>query len=140
MKIKLLLSVICVAVMLIAVSGCTGQTTATESGSIVESQQQETSNETVSQKNAVRKAKQYLDTMAFSYEGLISQLEFEQFSHDDAVYGVDNCGADWNEQAAKKAKSYLDTMAFSRESLIDQLEFDKFTYEQAVYGVEANGL
>ena len=95
---------------------------------------------TVSQKNAVRKAQSYLNTMAFSRNGLIKQLEFEGFPNEDAVYGVDHVSVDWNEQAVKKAKSYLDTMAFSRDGLIKQLEFEGFTYEQAVYGVEKNGL
>ena len=52
---------------------------------------------------------------------------------------MDNCGADWNEQAAKKAQSYLDTGSFSREQLIDQLEYEKFTTEQAEYGVSQVG-
>lgn len=95
---------------------------------------------TVSQQNAVKKAKSYLNFTAFSRKGLIEQLEFEGFTHDDAVYGVDNVGADWNEQAVKKAKSYLDFTAFSRKGLIEQLEFEGFTHEQAVYGTEQNGL
>ncbi len=78
--------------------------------------------------------------MPFSYTGLIEQLEYEQYSHDDAVYAADNCGADWNEQAAKKAQSYLDIMEFSRQGLIDQLQFEGYTYEQAVYGVNQVGL
>ena len=69
----------------------------------------------------------------------MSQLEYEQYTHEEAVYAVDNCGADWNEQAARSAKEYLDIMSFSREGLIEQLEFDGFTNEQAVYGVEQNG-
>ena len=96
--------------------------------------------ETASQKNAVAKAKQYLNVMPFSHSGLVKQLEYEKFSHEDAVYGADNCGANWNEQAAKKAKQYLELMPFSRDSLIDQLLFDGFTREQAVYGVTAAGL
>ena len=77
--------------------------------------------------------------MAFSYSGLVEQLEFEQYSHDDAVYAADNCGADWNKQAAKSAKNYLEMMPFSREELISQLEFEGFSHEEAVYGAEANG-
>ncbi len=95
--------------------------------------------ETIGQKNAVAKAKSYLDFMAFSRKGLIGQLEFEKFSHEEAVYGADHCGADWFEQAAKKAESYLDIMAFSRDGLIEQLEFEGFTHEEAVYGVESVG-
>lgn len=97
-------------------------------------------NGTVSQINALAKAKQYLSVMAFSYNGLIQQLEYDQFSNADAKYGVDNCGADWNEQAAKKAKNYMNTMAFSRGGLIDQLKFDGFTEAQAKYGADAVGL
>ena len=99
----------------------------------------EGSKETIGQKNALRKAKSYLNLGGFSKEGLIEQLEFEQFSHEDAVYGAENCGADWNEQAAIKAESYIDIMAFSRDQLIDQLEFDGFTHEQAVHGAESVG-
>jgi len=95
---------------------------------------------TVSQKNAVQKAKSYLNYTGFSHDGLVAQLEYEQFSHADAVYGADNSGANWNEQAAKKAKSYMAYSAFSRGSLIDQLVYDKFTQAQAEYGANAVGL
>ncbi len=94
---------------------------------------------TTGQKNALSSAKSYLKILSFSYEGLIKQLEYEKYSHEDAVYAVDNCGADWYDQAAKKAESYLSFMAFSRDRLIAQLEYEGFTREQAVYGVEANG-
>ncbi|MBQ4556961.1 MAG: Ltp family lipoprotein [Clostridia bacterium] len=94
---------------------------------------------TIGQKNALESAKDYLAFTAFSYEGLIEQLEFEDYSHEDAVFAADNCGADWNEQAAKSAKDYLSFSSFSRQSLIEQLEFEGFTHAQAVYGVEANG-
>lgn len=107
---------------------------------IIEANPTPTSSETISQKNAVKKAKLYLDYSAFSYNGLVKQLEYEQFSHDDAVYGADNSGADWNEQAAKKAKSYMDYSAFSRGGLIDQLKHEGFTQSQAEYGVNTVGL
>ncbi len=94
---------------------------------------------TMGQKNALSSARSYLEFSAFSYDGLIKQLEFENYSHEDAVFAVDNCGADWNEQAVKSAKSYLDTSSFSKDSLIEQLEYEGFTHEQAVYGVEQNG-
>jgi colicin import membrane protein len=97
-------------------------------------------NETLSQKNAIRKAESYLDFSGFSKTGLIKQLEFEGVPHEDAVYAVDNVGADWNEQAEKKAKSYQDYSGFSRAGLIKQLKFEGFTTEQATYGVDALGL
>ena len=77
--------------------------------------------------------------MPFSYEGLIDQLEYEGYSHSEAVYGADHCGADWYRQAAECAENYLDLMPFSRSELIDQLEYEGFTYDQAVYGAKQNG-
>ena len=94
---------------------------------------------TIGEKNALKQAKLYLDVMPFSYKGLIEQLEYEGYSYSEAVYGADNCGADWYHQAAKSAANYLEIMPFSRSGLIDQLEYDGYTYDQAVYGVEKNG-
>ncbi len=95
---------------------------------------------TVSQRNAVRTAKDYLDLSAFSRDGLIKQLEFDDFSTADATFAVDHIAVDWNVQAAKAAKDYLDLSGFSRGGLINQLEFDGYTAAQAVYGVTAAGL
>ncbi len=95
---------------------------------------------TAGQRNALRSAGTYLSFGAFSYNGLIKQLEYEGFTQDEAKYAADNCGADWMEQAAKSAETYLSMMGFSRSGLIEQLEYEGFTHEQAVYGVEQNGL
>jgi colicin import membrane protein len=97
------------------------------------------SNETVSQSNAVEKAKSYLSFTAFSKSGLIKQLEFEGFSNEDATYGSENVGADWKQQALKSAKNYLGFTAFSRVGLIKQLEFEGYTSEEAVFGVDSVG-
>ena len=94
---------------------------------------------TTGQKNVLKASDNYLSFTAFSYTGLIKQLEFEKYSHEDAVFAADNCGADWNEQAAKSAKNYLDLSAFSKDSLIQQLEFEGYTNAQAAYGAKANG-
>lgn len=89
---------------------------------------------TAQQKKALSRAKSYLGSSAFSHQGLVKQLEYEKFSHEDAVYGADHCGADWNAQALKKAKSYLNSSAFSHQGLIKQLKYEGFTDEQAAYG------
>lgn len=94
---------------------------------------------TLGQKNALKTAKDYLRTMSFSYTGLIKQLEYEGYSKEEATYGADNCGADWNEQAAKMAKEYMNTMSFSRSGLISQLKYEGFTNIQAEYGASAVG-
>ena len=88
---------------------------------------------------ALGSALSYLDYTAFSYDGLVRQLEFEKFTHEQAVYGADNCGADWNEQAARCAQSYIDYTSFSRDGLISQPEFEGFTHEQAACAADAVG-
>lgn len=91
------------------------------------------------QRNAVRAARDYLDYTAFSRQGLIEQLEFEEYSTEDATFAVDYVAPDWNEQAALAAADYVDYTAFSRQGLIDQLMFDGFTSAQAQYGVNTIG-
>ena len=89
--------------------------------------------------SALGAAKDYLDSSAFSYEGLRQQLDYEEFTAEQCQYAIDNCGADWNEQAAKSAEQYLSFSSFSRQGLIDQLMYEGFTQEQAEYGVTQNG-
>ena len=89
---------------------------------------------TSGERNALETAKDYLSFMSFSYNGLIEQLKYEGYSNSEAVYGADNCGADWNPQAVKKAKEYLSFMNMSKSELVEQLEYEGFTHEQAVYG------
>lgn len=97
------------------------------------------SSATTGERNALASAKSYISIMGMSRSGLIEQLEYEGYSHSEAVYGADNCGADWNSEAVETARDYLDVLPFSRSELIEQLEYDGFTHEQAVYGVEQNG-
>lgn len=86
--------------------------------------------------DALSQAKNYISFTGFSREGLIKQLEFEGYSQEEATYGADNCGADWNDMAVKKAKSYTsgDYFAYSENGLIKQLEYEGFTPEEASYG------
>lgn len=90
--------------------------------------------------NATQAAKDYLDTMAFSEQGLIDQLSSsagDGYSVSAATKAVKSLDVNWNEQAYKSAKDYLNTMSFSLNGLIRQLESsagDGFTHDQAVYG------
>ena len=95
---------------------------------------------TLAELNAKKMAKEYLNVMAFSRLRLIEQLEYEGFTHSQAVYGTDHSGANWYTQAVRCAKEYLNVMSFSREGLIEQLEYEKFTHDQAVYAANKVGL
>lgn len=90
-------------------------------------------------RNALSAAHSYLNFTAFSYTGLIEQLEYEGYSSEACVYAVDNCGADWNAQALTSARDYLDFSAFSYSGLIEQLEYEGFTSEQSTYAVDNCG-
>jgi len=86
------------------------------------------------QQNALRSAQDYLAYTSFSRTGLIEQLEYENYSTEDASWAVDNVSVDWNQQAALKAEEYLDYSSFSRQGLVAQLMYEGFTPEQAEYG------
>jgi Host cell surface-exposed lipoprotein/Protein of unknown function (DUF2510) len=92
------------------------------------------------QRNAVSSARSYLDFSSFSRQGLIEQLEYEDYSAADATFAVDYVSPDWNEQAAKSAESYLEFTSFSYQGLIDQLIYEGFTPAQAEYGVDQSGI
>ena len=92
------------------------------------------------EQNALETAHDYLDAMPFSPSGLKDQLEYEGYTSSEAEYAVENCGADWDEQAVLMAEDYLDAMPFSRSGLIDQLEYEGFTYSQASAAATAAGL
>lgn len=92
---------------------------------------------TSEQSGALKKAENYLNVMAFSYESLVEQLEYEGFSSGAALWAADHCGADWAQQAVRKANEYLETTAFSYSGLVEQLEYEGFSYEDATYGATA---
>lgn len=95
---------------------------------------------TLGMQNALKSAQLYLKTkMGFSYNGLVHQLKYEGFTNEEAAYGANNCGADWNNEAAVSAEAYMKVMGFSKEGLQHQLEFEEFTPEQAAYGVASVG-
>lgn len=94
---------------------------------------------TVGQQNALDKAQSYLNYSGFSRSGLIEQLEYEGYSTEDATFGADNAGADWNAEAAEKAESYMEYSSFSREGLYDQLQYEGFTPEQIEFALGAVG-
>ena len=110
-----------------------------EASNVTETSSSETSSATLGEKNAAKSALNYLAYISFSYSGLVDQLKYEGFTHEEAVYGVDRCGADWNEQAAKSALNYLAYTSFSYSGLVDQLKYEGFTHEEAVYGVDRCG-
>jgi hypothetical protein len=100
---------------------------------------------TMSQRNAVRSAEQYLNISGFSRAGLIEQLSSSAgsgYSVRDATAAVDSLNVDWNENAVRSAKQYLEVMGFSCSGLVEQLTSSsgsKYTKAQATYGARQAG-
>jgi hypothetical protein len=97
------------------------------------------------QEQAVDSAKQYLQTSAFSKQGLIDQLDSSAgggFSASDATAAVDSLSVNWNSEAEQAAKQYLQTESFSCQDLTQQLSSSagaQFTPSQASYGATKAG-
>lgn len=104
---------------------------------------------TLSQRNAVKTALNYIDLMAFSRQGLLDQMSSEygdRYPKEDAEFAISyvekNNMVDWDAEAVQCAQNYLDLMAFSRDGLIDQMSSesgDKFTRQQAEYAASQVG-
>ena len=90
--------------------------------------------------NAVETAKNNLEYYEYSHESIVSSLVSDGFTSEEAIYGADNCGADWYEQAVKCAERYKEYVNSSKERLIEILEHQGFTKEEATYGAEHVGL
>ncbi len=95
---------------------------------------------TPAQGNAVISATSYLAIGSWSREGLIEQLEFEQYETADATVAVDSLDIDWTQQAIEHAADYLELDGFSCQGLIDQLEFEGHSTADATAGATAQGI
>ena len=100
---------------------------------------------------AVKTAKDYVSNKNFTLtaHSLYSIKEYltenKKFSSEEAEYGAENCGADWNEEAVKAAKMCLEletkvNYSYSKKELSKSIERQwKFTPEQISYGIENCG-
>ncbi len=78
-----------------------------------------------------------------SKSSLIDSMVREGYSKEDATYGVDNCGADWNEQAVKHAKWWIeehDHHISYMGTIHDLAQIADFTLEEATYGADNCGI
>ena len=88
------------------------------------------------QKEALAKAKSYVDTLAVSKQRVVDGLEQLGYSDKEIDYALENCGADWFQEAVEAAENayQLDPSFYNEENLTSLLMTVGFTYEEAVYG------
>ena len=95
---------------------------------------------TTEEKNALKKAESYSNTMHMSKQGIYKQLtsSVEGFTKEAEQYAIDNIDIDWNANALAKAKSYQQTMSMSKQGIYNQLisSVEEFTKEQAQYAID----
>ena len=107
-----------------------------EQPKVVEEKEVKSDVVTIGMKNALGKAKTYLNVLDFSKEGLKDQLEYDKYTDEEINYAIENVEVNWNEECVGKAKTYLNVMDFSKEGLKGQLEYDGYTSEQINYAIE----
>lgn len=146
-KIVIIFSIVCAVLLILAIIGFASTPSYTvtydteyETGAPAEYEESESSeikNATDTQRNALRAAENYLDSMPMSKQGLIGQLEFDKFSREDSEWAVAHLKVDWNKQAERAGVQYVNTTGYSYEGLVDQLiQGDQFTRAQAEHGAK----
>lgn len=95
---------------------------------------------TTEEKNALKKAETYSDSLHMSKQGIYNQLtsSVEGFTKEAAQYAIDNIEADWNKNALEKAKSYQTSMSMSSKAIYNQLtsSVEGFTKSEAQYAID----
>lgn len=92
-------------------------------------------------RDPVVEAQRWVERGGYSRQWIINNLLNAGFTYEEAIYGVDNCGADWNEQAVRKAIEVLSELPRSRQHLINWLiQPELFTSDQAVYAADHCGV
>ena len=95
---------------------------------------------TTEEKNALKKAETYSDSLHMSKQGIYNQLtsSVEGFSKEAAQYAIDNIEADWNKNALEKAKSYQTSLSMSSKAIYNQLisSVEGFTKSEAQYAID----
>lgn len=95
---------------------------------------------TTEEKNALKKAETYSNTMYMSKQGIYDQLisSVEGFTEEAAQYAIDNIEADWNKNALEKAKTYQKSMSMSSAAIYNQLvsSVEGFTKSEAQYAID----
>lgn len=154
-----------VAIVIVAIAGGSGDTTADantkQPETTVQNEEQGTEQKTAKDteepkteepeteesqvpqeyKNALAKAESYSSMMHMSKQGIYDQLTSEygeKFPADAAQYAIDHLDADYKENALEKAKSYYEDMNMSKDAVRNQLisEYgEKFTVEEADYAI-----
>jgi uncharacterized repeat protein (TIGR02543 family) len=92
---------------------------------------------TSSNDDALARALRLLSERAYSYDALVYALEeWDSFDHNAAVYAVENCGANWNQQAARRAEEICSSGFRSKQTLKNTLiQNDQFSEAQADYAI-----
>lgn len=95
---------------------------------------------TAEEKNALKKAETYSNSLHMSKQGIYNQLtsSVEGFTKDAAQYAIDNIEADWNKNALEKAKTYQTSMSMSSKAIYNQLisSVEGFTKSEAQYAID----
>ena len=95
---------------------------------------------TAGQKKAMEKALQHLKYGYYSKGYLKDMLELDQeiegFSDDDIDWAVENCGADWYQQALEYTNETAENLGDSKSEFESFLVYQEFSEAEAAYAIE----
>ena len=77
-----------------------------------------------------------LETVAYSREGIISQMVHDGYEEAVAAAAADRTGTDWKAQAVRSAQECVLHLAVSRTGVAQMLEYERFTADETVYAME----
>lgn len=88
-------------------------------------------------REAAIRAKEYVKSFGGSYKKVKQYLESDEFTPEEVTFGVENCGADWKEEAIRAAKKYIEHNGkYSFEKMVFQLTWFDFTQEEAEHAAK----
>lgn len=91
---------------------------------------------TKEEQDALDYALALLETVAYSREGLISQMVHDGYEEAVAAAAADRTGLDWKAQAVRSAQECVLHLAVSRTGVAQMLEYERFTADETAYAME----
>ena len=71
----------------------------------------------------------------YSRQGMIDFLMSSGYTYEEAVYGADNSGTNWADQAASRANALIQDNTYSMMELANEVMAYGFTYDEAMAGI-----
>ena len=107
----------------------------TEADKAADAQKQAQAKANERKQAAVSAAQYQLRYDFYSRQGMIDFLMGSGYTYEEAVYGADNSGTNWTDQAASRANALIQENSYSMMELANEVMSYGFTYDEAMAGI-----